>query len=409
MIERAESRASASDPRNRRRLFLILFVVLFAIYLPTSSLSRPLSPDPVTNSLTAYLIAENGSPIADGYESLTSSERQGGLTWLVPSPRGPVSRYPPGAALLAVPIYLVADVELIALGDTTSQEQQVALPEMWPAAVVASATTAAAVAVLGVILFDLGVQRRHALGAALVVGLGTSLWSVAANALWQHGPAAMFIMVGLLMVSRKNLWFAGWSFAGAVLVRPQVVIPIAVLVITIGLVHRSFRSMLSIGLPASLGATGYLIYNFAVFGSWLPRVAGGYAIQAAGSSPYTRLGAIVDTLLDPYRGLLIHSPILVVALVATFSNNARREPWLAGAAIGGLLYILFQARPGDFAGGSDFWSYRYPLEGLVFAAPLLALSTVRWMASRPIGVVAVAVAVSLSIALHGFGTIAIQL
>jgi hypothetical protein len=50
--------------------------------------------------------------------------------------------------------------------------------------------------------------------------------------------------------------------------------------------------------------------------------------------------------------------------------------------VGGLLYLLVQLKANRFSGGEFFFSYRYPLEALTAAAPLLALAYAGWVAHR---------------------------
>lgn len=393
-------------------LFLLVFASLAILYFPTSSVDLPNSIDPQTNALTAYLIAETGSPIAEGYEPAMEGEGRDLSLWLVESPGGPMTRYPPGTALIAVPIYWLASVDLTPVEihpSGPSSSEFILLPEMWPAAIAASLATAAAVGLFALLFRDVGLSTRQAVIAAFVLGLGTALWSVAANALWQHGPAALAIGGGLLLVSRGGLEAAGLAFAAGILVRPQIAIIVAITGLTMSFAARSVLPAVRLGVTSAMGALVYVSYNLMFFDEILPNLSGGYAIRAASADIGSRLGAIVDTFLDGDRGLLVHSPVLIVALVAIPSGVRRAQPWMIGAAVGGLLYVLFQARPGDFSGGWGFWSYRYPLEGLVFAAPLLAVAVSEWVRAKPARIAALALSSAASIALHAFGTILIEL
>jgi hypothetical protein len=42
--------------------------------------------------------------------------------------------------------------------------------------------------------------------------------------------------------------------------------------------------------------------------------------------------------------------------------------------VAGLAYLVVELKTNRFSGGSEFWSYRYPLETLTLCAPLLLLA-----------------------------------
>ena len=71
----------------------------------------------------------------------------------------------------------------------------------------AGVTTAAVVAVIGLLAFEclneeLRRPRRTAVAVAVVFALGTQAWSTASRALWQHGPSLLFLSLAVLMAVR---------------------------------------------------------------------------------------------------------------------------------------------------------------------------------------------------------------
>ena len=72
------------------------------------------------------------------------------------------------------------------------------------------------------------------------------------------------------------------------------------------------------------------------------------------------------------NGFLTTSPILGVALVGSILYWREIPNWAKSAAIAGALYLLVHAALNRASGGSAVF-YRYPLEAIVLAAPLLAI------------------------------------
>jgi hypothetical protein len=67
----------------------------------------------------------------------------------------------------------------------------------------------------------LGATRLAALGVALAYGLGTSAWSIASQALWQHGPAQFWLALAMLLLARNASAFGvGGALGMMVLCRP---------------------------------------------------------------------------------------------------------------------------------------------------------------------------------------------
>ncbi|NNC41124.1 MAG: hypothetical protein HKN95_10570, partial [Acidimicrobiia bacterium] len=105
------------------------------------------------------------------------------------------------------------------------------------------------------------------------------------------------------------------------------------------------------------------------------------------------------------RGFLLWSPFLLVLIPGLRAAWKAAPAWVRGSALGGLVYLLVQYKANRFSGGGGFFTYRYPLEALTAAAPLLYLSYREWVAPRPrIGKAFVALS-SASIVVHGLGSI----
>ena len=65
------------------------------------------------------------------------------------------------------------------------------------------------------------------------------------------------------------------------------------------------------------------------------------------------------------------------------------------------MYLLFQYKANRYTGGSGFATYRYPLEALTAAAPVLLLSYTEWVAERPTAVRIFRALAMVSVVAHG--------
>lgn len=231
----------------------------------------------------------------------------------VDAPGGVVSQYPPGAALLAAPLYALTsgDLESYAIGNPSKPELPavyVPLPSFWQATAVAIITTAAAISILALVFLNQWTPQAAWI-AAWIAALGTSAWSVAADSLYLHGPAMLWIALGVYLSSQRHYWASGLAFGAAVLTRPHTAV-----------------------IPAAIG-----------------------------------LG--LGGLFDPWQGFLILSPFLLLLLPGLFAAWRNSDTWVRAAAIGGLIYLLLQFKMNRYNPGNKTL-YRYPLEALTASAPI---------------------------------------
>jgi hypothetical protein len=213
--------------------------------------------------------------------------------------------------------------------------------------------------------------------------LGTGVWSVAADSLWQHGPAMLWIIAGTLLSVEHRLW-SGLAFGAGVLTRPHTALVAAGNGLYQAWQTRRLRPALQIGIGAGLGLIALVAFNAVVFGS--PSISGGYssafADRATSLNLFTWGKNIVLTLVDPARGLLAYSPFLLILAPGLPAAWRKAPDWIRGSAIGGLAYLLLQLKANRYSGGDTFWGYRYPLEMLAATAPLLMLSYTEWVRSQ---------------------------
>jgi hypothetical protein len=81
-----------------------------------------------------------------------------------------------------------------------------------------------------------------------------------------------------------------------------------------------------------------------------------------------------DGLFGAGIGLFVWSPFLAFGLVGTIAAARRVPGWVVASALGGVVYLLVVFKLEPASGGGGFSYYRYPLEAVAAAAPLLAVS-----------------------------------
>ncbi len=374
---------------EKRSPFLLVFVPLALIYIATASYGLGYHIDPFTSAVTGWHIGMTGSVLLPDYEEAAEPEQFGNIAWIVESPRGPVSQYPPGAAALSAPLYRIWNQPLspAVIGGFNNPDAEpipLGFPSLTPATLAAALASAAAMGFLAATIPLVGGSRYQAVITGYVGGLATTMWAVASDALWQHGPASMWIALAILLVARSHLEWAGLAFGAAILTRPHLALIAAALGVFLVVSRRSLVPALKIGAGSLLGLAGLLWYNFWIWGS--PSITGGYGDGFVGNVLSTDFGAYVvnifGALTDPFHGLLPYSPFLLI-LIPGLREAWRNSPdWAKGAGIGGIVYLLVQLKANRFSGGEGFVGYRYPLEALTAAAVVLFVSYQQWASRR---------------------------
>ncbi len=366
------------DPQSRHAVAVtvLVFLALSGFYFVTAP-KTSWTADPLTNMASAWKIGSYQTPWMPEYEAFLNT-RPIAIINVVAGVEGPVSQYPPGAALTAAPVYALAGKDPAAIRASAFENSSLIVPPVWPGALVASVTTAGAVAMVFRLLVIL-YPWRGALMAAMVMALGTGAWSVSSQALWQHGPAMCWIAAGMLMTALGRIRTGTLAWALAPITRPHTILIGAAISVYQFLRSRDAGFLWPL-LGCIIGAGLLAAYNLYVFGDF--GIFGGYEQSPVGLDnpvrPPLLLNAI-GVLFDGRRGLFVYSPYLLILLPGLPRAWKRAPSWVRGAALGGCLYLAVQYSLNRFGGGSGFIGYRYPLEALIAFAPLLLLSYVNWV------------------------------
>lgn len=294
-----------------------------------------------------------------------------------------VSLYPLATAILAAPL-VAPQVWLL---DRLRPGWDDNPARAWSTArSMAKRAAAMLVAILGVLLHR--VTRHHgpawaAVAATLVACLGSDLWIVGSQALWQHGPAALMLVVVLWLFAPAECgpWRTALAGAATGFLVACRAIDLVFAVVILGWVALLRRDRLVWFLPAPLLiAVALLAYNLETFGA----ISGG---QARLESIHPRIHGVpgpwsgplwegmTGTLLSPARGLFVYCPWVLISL-ALAPRTLRRLPRndLAAWLIAGLVpYLLLLSQYSVWWAGHTFGP-RYWTDATPLFAVLLTLA-----------------------------------
>jgi hypothetical protein len=293
-----------------------LFLLLFVAYQVNL---RQVSPDTIASRLVAISLLEHGALALDEFHLAPPNEP---LPHFLTERDGHVyDAYPPVAPLVALPLYAIpvwlhVPSNPIVLGNVVSK-------------VAASAMAAGSASFLWLALLQLGYSRRTSCLVCGAYGLGTSIWSTASQGLWTHSPAVLAFALALWLMTRGLNASALAVMAVAGLARPVMLLVLPVWVYAaVGIpgardsaqrVRLWMQSAWRVSYPAAAVAVAGLGYNVwlsgSVFGTAEARNANWTAAFGASGmwDGHFAEGAL-GLLASPSRGLVIYSPILLLAL-----------------------------------------------------------------------------------------------
>ena len=246
----------------------------------------------------------------------------------------------------------------------------------------AATLTAAAVALLFFTALR-WVPRNRALWIALAVGTGTGYWSTVSQTLWQHESAALGMALAVWAFTRPTehmdvraavLMGVGLGIAGTS--RAQLTVAIAVLLLGMFARTRPRLAVLS-GAIVAVFAAVLVFTNIRWFGHPLGAVpfleSLHPTVHATEGSFHLNVAGPAGLLVSPNRGLLVFSPVVLVALAgfprAFQAGWSSPVWWCALAAV--CQYLLY----GSYTvwWGGHTYGPRYMLDVLPLLVPVAAV------------------------------------
>ncbi len=256
-------------------------------------------------------------------------------------PLGRVSIYPALPALLSAPLFFACRL-FFDLGPAGLQ--------------VAGKLSAALLSALAIALLARSFARRAppglALASALLFGLGTSVYSTA-QALWQHPAVLVFLVIAIdaldsleARASSRSAPVAALCLSLAAAARPAV-IPLCGALFIYLLIHARARALRLLAV-AAIPAAAVAVYNTTFFGAPWRFGPAGVTGRFFSALPESAAGL----LLSPARGLLVFTPIALVAAWGLVTQG--RRPLARGLMMAVAVHFAFVACWNEWHGGESF-------------------------------------------------------
>ena len=219
----------------------------------------------------------------------------------------PRTRYPIGTALLATPFVAVSALLRPHFAEICAPAFRSGPNSSLPAL-----SARPPVSYFFVMLFQFE-SVAIALASTFIFAFGTSIWSTATRALWQHGPLVLMLVIAMLLLVRARrrpelIQYLSLPLAIAYVIRPTAIVPIAMLSIYVLLIDR--RWFVKYVGWSLLVAVPWIAYNLTIYG-W---ILSPYYVGEAFSQQTQFAEGLLGNLFSPSRGLFVFSPVLLFAL-----------------------------------------------------------------------------------------------
>jgi len=314
---------------------LLVAAVVFTLYV-LSSYARP--SDPVWAPHVTASILYDHDPFLDEYRAWIDQWRAFAV---IPVGEHLHSYFPMGGPLLTAPTTLLLDAILPELRGVTLHAYLIDHapddPLMMRIQLINAAFLVALSAGVMYLIAREYLSAPYALLLTATYAFATSAYSTASRMLWQHGPSLLMLSIALLLLVRARrrpglIPYAALPLAAAYVVRPTNSLSVIVLTLYVLLYYRRYFPYYL--LLAGLVAAPFIWVNLRLYGAVLPPY---FAASRIGLSP-TVGEALLGNLVSPARGLLIFSPILLLAPLGILLRARRRQLDALDVA---LLLIIF--------------------------------------------------------------------
>jgi hypothetical protein len=316
--------------------------------------TSPTDPRPDRIDRTAYFFRGCG-PVDPRIQVFTTSPRSAGG----PPPPLPdqhvCSIFPPGVAILALPVLAPAALLGVSPSDATA---------LLLLGHLAASLLEAIVALLLWSVFRRFVSARWSVGLVLLYFLATSVRTVASQALWQHAGVHLGIALALWLVldeqplTRTRALVAGLALGVGTVARQTTALVLAAIV--------SRQTFLRAVAGFGIGIIPLLVYNAIAFGNPFE--------QGYGSKPFDTpvLTGLYGLLLSPSRGLFVYAPyyaFAVAALVLAWRARGEVPARLRALGLVTLATLVLYATYTEWWGGRVFGArFLDDLAPVLFAA-----------------------------------------
>ncbi len=338
----------------QRRTLIVIAGGLLVFLLAYFSINTDAGSDPKLTLVVSQALVDTGTPFLDIYQNDDLLDRpfaayvdNGDI--LLQSTAHFTNYFPLGPSLISAPFVAVAR----GLGYDMRTTDNYALQRLL------SALTVALVFFLAYALSRTYLDGWPSLVLALIAVLGSSLLSTLGTALWSHNYAVLAAGGALLLLVREREGnssslhpvLLGLLLFLCFLNRPSLIafiVPVLVYVL-----WRDRRAFLTTALVSGGLLLGYLAWNAAATGSFLPAYFSTNRLQVERSPLWV---GIVGNLVSPSRGLLIFSPFLLPVLLGygVYWRSLLRRPIVRLCLVWFGLQLIIVAQAASWWGG---WSF----------------------------------------------------
>ena len=288
-------------------------------------------------------------------------------------------------------------LEAAAVGVTLATLHLLDLEAPGAPAILAKLTASLLISTAGLFCFLTARRVTSARGALLTAAgfvLGTGLWPTASQTLWQHESAVAALMAAVWLATEpvrsrepRRAFGIGVLLAIAGASRPQIAPGIACL--SVALLWRApARTRVAGLLPLAAGTAIVLALNYAWFGTVLGAVPAlervHPQIHGVTSSLDNVIVGVTGLLVSANRGLLVFSPVVLVALLGLRRRDDRPVLSISArsCAAAALVQLLFYSCYSVWWGGHTYGP-RYCLDLLPLLVPAAAHGVARLTAMSP--------------------------
>ena len=314
---------------------LLLAFVALLVYLANGRPNGAI--DTLSNELVPVVLWTKGSLDIGEFDRFDSGGVPGGSGFAHVVGGVTLPKYPIATGLLVAPFYLPSVRQRARTAPTTLEWIEYAQRSGKTAAAI---VTALSVAVFVLLARRLGANDGLAIALGFAYAFGSSAWSISSQALWQHGPGVLMLLLAALASlahdARPRAATAavvGVCCGLAVAIRVTNVLFAAPLLVW--LLIRRRGHLVSLFLPFAAFVSLLVGYNLVVWG----HPAGFYGTITTQPQGHL-LGRLAGVLASPGRGLLVYFPLALLGLgglaVATRSRQLLASLWGCLAAFVGL-------------------------------------------------------------------------
>jgi hypothetical protein len=314
----------------RRHEIPVIFILLFALYL-SNCFYYMSSTDNIPAMLLPFNILDKGTMTLDNFMPYYNQTTNWWGTYFFYGSQGHVvSSYPVVVPLLVTPLYVPAVLATKLLGIPVDMGNHTFFLMAYAMEKLAAGVIAALAGIIFYLLLREMFDRKVSIIGLAIFALGTSTWTIGSQGLWQHGMSELLMCAILLLILKdmkaRHTWhFVALGFLSVLLVFNRPTNGLLLIPILYYILRNKIGDIMAYAVPAAVLALPFLAYNLYYYGSIFGGYGGlGNTLAIDSMVPYRLAGL----LISPSRGLLIYTPVALLAIAGLLYVKKLKEPKL---------------------------------------------------------------------------------